>query len=138
MPGDEPMTSRRIFILGAAAIANGCASTLPLKDENNMTKMYGLTGSISAKPGERDALVALLLAGVAGMPGCLSYIVAHDLADNDKIWITEVWDSETSHKASLSLPSVQDAIKKARPIIAGMGDGRTTQPIGGHGLTKTQ
>ena len=82
----------------------------------------------------RDALVAILLEGTNAMPGCLSYVVAHDPANADAIWITEVWDSEASHKASLSLPAVQAAIAKARPLIAGFSDRVVTTPIGGVGL----
>ena len=51
--------------------------------------------------GKRDEMVAILLAGVSGMPGCLSYIVATDPADANAIWITEAWDSKASHDASL-------------------------------------
>ena len=82
--------------------------------------MYGLIGQFSAKPGQRDALIAILLEGTGGMPGCLSYIVAKDVADPDAIWITEVWDSQASHTASLKLPSVRAAIAKGRPLIAGI------------------
>ena len=72
--------------------------------------------------------------GVSGMPGCLSYVVANDPTDPDALWITEAWDSAASHKASLSLPSVQRAIAQGRPLIAGFGERFETQPIGGHGL----
>lgn len=40
--------------------------------------MYGLIGKMTATPGQRDALVSILLESVTGMPGCLSYIVAND------------------------------------------------------------
>ncbi len=93
--------------------------------------MYGLVGRIRAVAGQRDALAAILMPGEAGMPGCLSYIVAEDASDPDGIWITEVWDNETSHKASLQLPSVQAAITKARPIIAGFDMSVKTTPISG-------
>ena len=78
--------------------------------------MFGLIGKMRARPGRRDDLVAVLLDGVSGMPGCLSYVVALDPADADGIWITEVWDTEESHEASLSLPSVQDAIQRPAKI----------------------
>lgn len=97
--------------------------------------MYGLIGSMTATPRNRDALIGYLLEGLRHMPGNISYIVAHDPVDADKIWITEVWDSAESHMASLKLPSVQAAIAKARPIIAGMGDRQETVPIGGVGLS---
>lgn len=96
--------------------------------------MYGLIGKMTAMAGKRDELAAILLEGVHDMPGCLSYVVAHDPADADGIWITEVWDSQKSHQASLSLPAVKDAIARGKPLIAGFSNSTTTTPIGGHGL----
>jgi quinol monooxygenase YgiN len=96
--------------------------------------MYGLIGKINAVPGQRDALAAILLEGTAAMPGCLSYVVARDPGDENGLWITEVWDSQASHKASLSLPSVQAAIAKGRPMIAGFSNRIETAPIGGFGI----
>ena len=43
------------------------------------------------------------------MPGCRSYVIADDLSDADAIWITEVWETEAAHKASLTLPQVVSA-----------------------------
>lgn len=96
--------------------------------------MYGLIGKMRATAGNRDALIALLLEGTTGMPGCLSYIVATDPTDADAIWITEAWDSAESHAASLQLPAVQSTIARARPIIAGFGERFETTPVGGQGL----
>ena len=99
--------------------------------------MYGLIGKMSAVPGQRDALAAILLESTGSMPGCLSYVIATDPADADALWITEVWDSVESHKASLSLPAVQAAIAKGRPLIAGFSNRVETVPLGGHGLPRT-
>jgi quinol monooxygenase YgiN len=99
--------------------------------------MYGLIGKISAVPGQRDALASILVDSTAAMPGCLSYVIAADASDADALWITEVWDSAASHQASLSLPAVQAAIAKGRPLIAGFSNRVETVPIGGHGLGKT-
>lgn len=96
--------------------------------------MYGLIGKMSAHPGQRDALISVLLEGISGMPGCLSYIVAKDANDDNALWITEVWDSKESHAASLQLASVRAAIAKGRPLIATFGDYVTTEPLGGVGL----
>lgn len=96
--------------------------------------MYGLLVHMSAAPGKREALISILLSGINAMPGCLSYVVAHDATSADGIWITEVWDSQASHKASLSLPAVKDAISRARPLIAGFDKQIETVPIGGYGL----
>ena len=98
--------------------------------------MYGLIGKMTAKPGQRDMLQAILLDNDGGMPGCFSYVIAQDPEDHDSLWITEVWDTQASHAASLTLPSVQTAIAKARPIIAGFSNRVVTTPMGGIGLPK--
>lgn len=77
-----------------------------------------------------------MLEGTSDMPGCLSYIVAKDSSDQDAIWITEAWESQAKHKASLALPSVQAAIKKARPMISGFGERFESEPVGGLGLVR--
>jgi quinol monooxygenase YgiN len=116
--------------LGAAAIGFPAFATA------NGGKMYGLIGKMLAAPGQRDALLAILLEGTQAMPGCFSYVIATDPGNPDAIWITEVWDDEESHKASLALPAVREAIQRARPLIAGFGERFTTVPVGGHGLVK--
>ena len=100
--------------------------------------MYGLIAKMTAVAGQRDALAAILLDGTQAMPGCLSYVIARDPADENALWITEVWDSQASHKASLSLPSVQAAIAKGRALIAGFSNRVETVPIGGYGIERTQ
>jgi len=89
-----------------------------------------------AAPGQREALIEILLEGQSEMPGCLSYIIARDTEDADALWVTEVWDSQASHQASLSLPTVQEAIARGRPLIAGFGERFETEPVGGHGLVE--
>lgn len=96
--------------------------------------MYGLIGKIKAKPGHRDDLAAILLRGTQNMPGCLSYIIALDPTDADALWITEAWDNQANHKASLGLPDVQEALAAGRPLIAGFGERFETTPLGGAGL----
>lgn len=96
--------------------------------------MYGLIGKIRATVGQRDELIGVLVEETKAMPGCLMYVVAKDPTDTEAIWVTEVWDSHASHQASLSLPAVQRAMAKGRPLIAGFGERFETQPVGGHGL----
>lgn len=100
--------------------------------------MYGLIGKMSATPGRRDALAAILLEGTESMPGCLSYVIAADPTDPDGLWITEVWDSQAGHQASLALPSVKAAIAKGRPLIAGFSNRVETIPLGGQGLPRVR
>lgn len=125
-----PLTRRDFLTATAVASALGDANGATAQG----SPMHGLIGKMIAAPGRRDELIGILLAGVSGMPGCLSYVVAKDPTSDQAIWITEVWDSADSHKASLSLPSVRDAIAKGRPLIAGFESQTVTVPIGGHGL----
>jgi quinol monooxygenase YgiN len=120
---------RREIIVGAASIA--CSGIASAAEDN---KMFGLIGMITVVAGQQDALINILLESTANMPGCLSYVIAKDAADQNAIWITEVWDSKASHDASLKLPAVINAIASARPMIAGSGSRVVTTPIGGHGL----
>jgi quinol monooxygenase YgiN len=126
------LTRREVLLAGGLVSAVGVSSCASVVGEQ---RMYGLIGKALAKPGERDALIAILLEGTATMPGCLSYVIAKDPSNADAIWITEVWDSEGSHQASLQLPSVQAAIARGRPLITGFGERFITEPVGGHGLS---
>ena len=55
------------------------------------------------------------------MPGNFAYLVGEDSANPDALWIVELWADKDAHAASLQLPSVQAAIEKGRPLIAGFG-----------------
>lgn len=93
--------------------------------------MFGLIGKMRVQPGKRADLIAILAEGTGTMPGCRHYIVMEDAAEPDSIWITEVWDDEASHKASLQLPAVQTANAKGRPLIASFDMSAKTTPVTG-------
>ena len=125
-------TRRQFFAAGvvaAVAVIPGNRTMV-----NGEKRMYGLISKMEAVPERRDALISILVEGAANMPGCLSYIVAKDQTEPDAIWITEVWDTQVSHEASLSLPQVRDAIARGRSLIAGFSHRTVTEPVGGHGL----
>ena len=128
--------SKRSFI--AAVVGASCTACVPrnLGRTTEGVLMYGLIGKMTAVEGQRDALAAILITGLRDMPGNLSYIVAVAPEDPNALWITEVWTDAEAHKASLSLPSVQDAIGKGRPLIAGLERIAETAPLGGVGLPK--
>jgi quinol monooxygenase YgiN len=133
------MTLRRrefLAVTSAASVAAVSAGWTPARADTQGATMYGLIGKMTAVTGQRDALAAALLEGTGAMPGCLSYVIANDPADPDSLWITEVWDSQASHQASLQLPEVKAAIAKGRPLIAGFSNRVETAPIGGVGLLR--
>ena len=99
-----------------------------------MRELFGLHGTIIAKPGQRDALLAVLLdasKGAPWMPGCRLYIVSLVPDDPDAIAVTEVWDDKASHDASLTLESVRETIGRAGPLIAGFGTSSELRPVVG-------
>ncbi len=81
--------------------------------------MFMLHGRLGAKPGKRDALLSILSEGEHSepMPGCRLYVVAVDPSDADGVWVTEVWESEEAHTASLQLERVQQQIARAMSLI---------------------
>jgi quinol monooxygenase YgiN len=129
------MMKRREFLAASVATV-AAAGVAPFAQTGG--PMYGLIGKMITAPGKRDEFIAILVEGTGNMPGCLSYIVATDPADANAIWITEAWDSEASHAASLSLPEVKAAVTKGKPLIAGFGERFITTPVGGHGLIATK
>jgi quinol monooxygenase YgiN len=129
----KPMIDRRDFLGMSTLLLLGCHPRR-IGGLERGGPMHGLIGKIVAVEGSRDSLAEVLLEGVAGMPGCLSYVVAEDVEDPNALWVTEVWESQASHQASLSLPAVRAAIERGRPMIAGFGERYVTAPLGGQGL----
>src|SRR4029453_15694598 len=105
------MLSRRTLLRAFAAMA-AVPDTRTLAQRK--PPMYGLIGKMIAQPGQRDALIAVSRGGTSDMPGFRGYVVARDATDENAIWITEVWDTEASHKASLALPEGRAALGKGR------------------------
>jgi quinol monooxygenase YgiN len=97
---------------------------------------FAMYGKVVAKPGQRDALVEILLEAarlLTPLAGCQLYIVNVVPAEPDAIWVTELWDSEADHDASLKIDSVMALIARAKPLIAGF-EGIRLVPVGGKGL----
>ena len=65
------------------------------------------------------------------MPGCFSYILAKNAADENGIWVTDLWDSIASHKASLPLPSVTNSIPRGKAMVANFTGIAVTNPVCG-------
>jgi quinol monooxygenase YgiN len=101
-----------------------------------MEMRFGMYARLVAKPGERDALTAILLRGVEGMRvhGCQLYVVNHALDHPDAVWVTEVWESREAHAASLRLPETRQAITEAMPLLTGEFQSIELDVVGGLGV----
>jgi quinol monooxygenase YgiN len=97
--------------------------------------MYGYIGSMRTRPGKRTEVIDLLLAGLDSLPaaGCLSYVVSACSSYDDRIWVTEVWESAEHHAASLQLPETRAAIARVMPLLTGEFTSQETRVVGGLG-----
>jgi len=90
---------------------------------------FANVGTLGTKPGQRDALVAILLRPKPGMreAGCLLYEVGVNDEVPDTVFVSELWESAEAHQASLQLDSTRAAIAEALPLLSGeMGSHRFT------------
>ncbi len=95
--------------------------------------MYGLIVKLTAASGRLAELIEVLGGDDSHkISGCLSFIVAEDLADGDVLWITEVWDSEASHKASLDLLPSTPGLPAIKTLVARHERIAVTKPVEKH------
>jgi hypothetical protein len=77
-------TDRRTFLLcltEAAAVA--APNRTGLARAPGEHPMHGLIAKLTAVPGKREELIKILKEGTRNMPGCRSYILAKDAADEN-------------------------------------------------------
>jgi len=101
-----------------------------------MMSKFAMFGQLIAQPGQRDELARLMLESaetLQGMEGCIYYIISESVDEPDALWISELWESEEAHAASLKNESVLAVIQRCRPLIAGVKPVKV-RPIGGKGL----
>src|ERR1700736_3392785 len=99
---------------------------------------YGIYTRHTAKTGQRDKLVATLLAAgdlLQDNPACIHWVV-NTAEDPDVVWINVVWSSKEAHEASLQLENVRALMGKAKPFLSEtvMPEQIFLTPVGGKGL----
>ncbi|MCU1648425.1 MAG: hypothetical protein JWN03_8700 [Nocardia sp.] len=91
--------------------------------------MFSVFGRMTALPGRRDELIALLLKGLrAGGEdsGLLGYSINAAFDDPDTIWLTQLWIDKDAHDATTRSEPVVAATREVGPLLA-------RQPEGGYG-----
>jgi quinol monooxygenase YgiN len=97
---------------------------------------FGMYVKFTAKSGQRDALVNMLLDGATSAQSvkeCELYIVNVSDTEPDTVWVTEVWSNSEAHAASLTQEETKASIQRAMPLIAGV-EATQIRPLGGKGL----
>lgn len=82
---------------------------------------FANVGTLGAKPGARDQLVAILTRASPELAraGCLLYEVGVNDDSPDTVFVVELWETAEAHQASLQLESVRAAIAEAMPLLSG-------------------
>ena len=93
--------------------------------------MFGLIAKLTIVPGRRQDAIDLLASSTRDMPVCFSYVIAKDAADENVLWVTEIWESQSAHDASLTLRAVQAVLPQVKPLIARFERIATTDPVAG-------
>ena len=95
--------------------------------------MYGLIVKLTSASGRRAELIAVLGGEDSHtIAGCLSFIVGEDTDNQDVLWVTEVWESEASHQASLTLAPSKAGLPAIETLVAGYERIAVTKPVKKH------
>lgn len=103
---------------------------MPLPQTVRMTVAH--VGTLGTRPGQREALVAILLRPKPGLreAGCLRYEVGINDDVPDTVFVCELWESAEAHQASLQLDSTRAAIAEAMPLLSGENGGHRFTVLG--------
>ncbi|MFE2351065.1 MULTISPECIES: putative quinol monooxygenase [Kitasatospora] len=90
---------------------------------------FSVYGRLTALPGRRDDLIAVLLEGLrAGgdAGGLLAYSINTAFDDPDTVWLTQLWTDQEAHDATTRSEPVAAATRRIAPLLA-------RQPEGSYG-----
>jgi quinol monooxygenase YgiN len=88
-----------------------------------MIATYGFTSTLTAKPGQGDQLVQVLLSALAaGNPGsteyCVTFLISQSAANPDLIHVAEGWTSEEDHHRVFAGPAAQAIVARIQELVA--------------------
>jgi quinol monooxygenase YgiN len=100
--------------------------------------MFSVYGRMTALPGRRDELIAVLLAGLrAGGDdgGLLDYSINTVFDDPDTIWLTQLWIDKAAHDATTRSEPVAAASRQVPSLLAQPPEGGYGHAVHVHGRT---
>ncbi len=97
-----------------------------------MTVGHGFQAIMTALPGKRDEVIALLLdAPSLPDPACVVFLVGRATDDEDTVYVTEGWTGREEHSCAVASPEAQALIAKLQPLLAGEARYADQLPVGG-------
>ena len=100
--------------------------------------MFSVYGRMTALPGRRDELIALLVEGFrAGGEdsGLLAYSVNTAFDDADTVWLTQLWTDKDAHDATTRSEPVAAVTSRVLPLLARQPEGSYGHAVHVHGKT---
>ena len=88
-----------------------------------MSHTFAIQVTLKAVKGKGDTLARIMLEAaeiIENLPGCQTYIVIRAMSDPDQVMITEIWDSQQTHQASMANKEVLNLINSTRSLITHM------------------
>lgn len=88
--------------------------------------MFSVYGRMTALPGRRQELIAVLLAGLrAGGADCglIDYSINAAFNDPDSVWLTQLWTHKEAHDATVRSEAVAAVSRRVPPLLARQPEG---------------
>ncbi|MFB7718717.1 putative quinol monooxygenase [Nocardia sp. NPDC056100] len=98
--------------------------------------MFSVYGRMTALPGRRDELIAVLLAGLrAGDQdgGLISFSINAAVDDPDTVWLTQLWVDKAAHDATTRSEPVAAVSRQVPALLAGQPEGHYGHTVHFHG-----
>jgi len=96
---------------------------------------YGLIVKFKTHQDTRDAFISILLQAarsVQNLKGCHQYTIAKDVANEDIVIVSEIWDTKEEHDNSLKMEGSKEFIAQAMPLLNGRPETTTLEIIDGN------
>lgn len=93
---------------------------------------HGFHATMTAQPGRRDELIALLL-DAPSLPNedCVVFLVGRSASDPDVVHVTEGWTSAEVHSAFFASATAQAFTAKVQQLLTGESSYLDEVPVGG-------
>jgi quinol monooxygenase YgiN len=97
-----------------------------------MTVGHGFQAIMTALPGRREEVLALLLeAPSLPHPDCVVFLVGRGAEDEDTVYVTEGWTGREQHGRFFESPEAQEFVAKLQPLLTGDSRYLDQLPVGG-------
>jgi quinol monooxygenase YgiN len=103
--------------IGVEGIHGSLSSWASTNESNTRKLMYAVIRTVTTHPDWRDELAALLreFSRNSGQPIC--FLVGKDATRNDRLVVTELWQSCESRTSAVDALSIQESLRRIAAMI---------------------